>query len=175
MINMGAALRASYPARLGSTLWTEAISDCCAIATYDQQRGDRSLIHLPGGQTDNDYYDLTARLLSPGSTVIVAAGSKWNQRDLDSFLNDLRTEIEERIIAIAAKGNNPLTAAQLNITWSTYSGNNLLQPGQDASFVFKANGEYGIINPALPEESGEAAPTAPTAPAGNKKNCCTII
>ncbi|MCJ1278144.1 hypothetical protein MMC21_005959 [Puttea exsequens] len=136
-------LRPTSPEKPTSSLWTQYIADCCAIATYDPISGERTLIHLPGGDTNAAYFQVLAGYLSTTSTIIIVAGGRWTQDALGRYL--------VRFKALTEAAFQARQKASDRLVWRTYSGNRLL-PDADtpASFVFRPDGEYGVIDFSLP-------------------------
>ena len=83
MITTGPYMRETLAPSPTSTLWTDSIADCCAIAAYHPGRNERSLIHLTGGgkggdQTNAYYASWVSRLAArhdQNSTFVVVGGA----------------------------------------------------------------------------------------------------
>ena len=149
------SLIATEPLSPESTIWTDAMSACCAIATYDHATHHRTLIHLPGGTTSDEYFTDTARLLSPGSTVIIAAGSEESEWALGMFKDG--TVIPGFEAAMLRVGKHLLPNTHQYLNYRTYWANKLPSNKISSSFALQANGEYGSVHP---PQQGAPAPGA---------------
>jgi hypothetical protein len=147
----------TQPANPTSTLWTQAMSNCCTIAAYHPGNARREMIHIQGGLPDADVYTSLAANHDNTSTFIVVGGSGWSQTALD--LHSARIQKE-----LANLGMH-VTPEQF-LTFCTQGVYDEMVP---TTFVFKADGEYGMIDKTLP------AVNDPHPGGGNGKGCCTLV
>ena len=145
------AILPTTPARPGDTLWTQSMSDCCSVATFDRGTRARSLVHLQGGFTDDQYFETMASRTSADTTIILVAGGFWSQFALDNFGETYKENLE----AAMRKAGKSVESLE----WVRYWGNDVIgheRNERPTGFVFRADGLYGIIDPRLPAEKEDA-------------------
>ena len=155
------------------TLWTQHMTACLTVATYDPDSGKRTLIHIQGGywERDQTFFETMALNLGPNSVIIIVSGAEESQEALNNYMAKYKQELD---VAMFMEGKD-----HSNLTYLTYwSKPHVTGRAGTATFVFKGDGEYGHINPALPPEPtaqpistghalpAVAAPTSSTSRAG---------
>ena len=134
------------PKAPNSTIWTQSLSDCVAVATFDVATNARTLIHLPGMQVSQGYFDGVAKDLSTGSTVIVGAGQYCSQNYLGSWTEMYIIEGFET--AMKNHGRSLMQHTNRHLRYETYWANDLEINEWNTSFAVQADGQYGSVLPA---------------------------
>lgn len=98
------------------------------------------MLHIMGGLTDDAYFIRTARHVQPGTVIILVPGSFWSKNGLGDWSVNYRRSF---MAAWAAEGKPAAQAPEFR----TFFGDRDLRVD---SFVLRPDGEYGLINPALP-------------------------
>ncbi|KAK4192245.1 hypothetical protein QBC35DRAFT_244549 [Podospora australis] len=77
-------------------LWTEHLSDCAVVVTWNQETCRRSLTHLPGGQISRQWADDLAANIDNNDIVITANGTAYFSEDSfrSMIFDNVRKEIK---------------------------------------------------------------------------------
>ncbi len=147
MIMPGAAQIPSSPANPADTLWTVDMTDCHAIATFDHDTNERTLIHIQAGRAHRRYFERIADRISPNTTIIIVAGGWWSQDSIQSIYGDPQNTYRVGLeTAMTNKGK-----ATDDLQWEVFWGNGIVGNGDNTlpvGFFIQADGLYGPIDQA---------------------------
>jgi hypothetical protein len=147
----------TQPANPTSTLWTRELSNCCVIAAYHPGNAQREMIHIQGGLPKPEVYTSLAANHDATSTFIIVGGSAWSQIAVDDHSTRIQKELANQGMHV-----NPGQ-------FLTFCTQGVYDEMVSTTFVFKDDGEYGMIDTALP------AVNDPHPGGGNGQGCCTLV
>lgn len=130
-------------------LWTQYMSDCISVATYNTETRLRSLCHLPGGQYDGVIGQLVD-IIDDNTVVIFTNGSSGDRGFLESSKDNISKEIQDQHDANGKEGG----------VYRTY----YTDPSHDAShgltagtFLIQSDGRYGRIQAQQTQAQGQTS------------------
>lgn len=123
------------------SIWTRGIDSCQAIVTFDRVTTDRTMSHLPGGDTTKEFYDELAIYITEHTTILIVSGEKGSKDYFESWdVPELQRGIKEGLKRMEKENIIP------QLQWQTFWTN----PEDDwkngmlkGSFVMQADGKYG--------------------------------
>lgn len=137
------------PGTGAQVLWTQHLTGCRAVATFDPQNGDRTLTHLGGGNANESFYKKLAEKISEHTTIIIANGDEATEQ---FFENDAR-RIKDEILEAMRKLDKPAG----KLSWKTFFLTVEIEVElfkkvglKRATFVVQPDGKYGRAKGELP-------------------------
>jgi hypothetical protein len=138
-------------------LWTVAMTDCCAIATFDidasSGKTQRTLYHAAGSNPPDSYFDQLAKLIPKGHDVTVIISNGSDDLDKEIFLGRQVDNIKTKLSAAMKELKKPMTQVVFK-THFTLPKDDDKNKGQKGSFVIDESGFWGR------KEAAEAKPAA---------------
>ena len=123
-------------------LWTRDMGDCCAVATYDHESGERTLYHLPGSNARAGYYDGLSKRLSDKVTVIIASGTQFESQ-IRFEESAACTENEPELSAAMKKAGKK--TPKYKYFWTHYERQDKPAGMIMGSFGITSKGKYGRV------------------------------
>ncbi|KAK3365062.1 hypothetical protein B0T24DRAFT_638942 [Lasiosphaeria ovina] len=124
-----------------SAIWTRSLGPCQCIATFNTADGERTLTHLPGGDTTESYYDLLASVISDTVVVFLVNGDVGSKEQFEGIECP---KFKKGIVdALVRDGKGEVVPKVSWITLWTERAEDEQKRTVPGTFVLEVDGRYG--------------------------------